>query len=177
MQVNRLQERCRKLQESVVRRGFGLDTADCAVTPTAVSLDVLKEMFVYTRLPAPPGRVLVTGGRAALADRLRRQTRSSHVVSAHAEGMRVVPGVAVEPFPAASFDVVVAVDGVATWDAWHDLLAPGGRILGCSQEGCPAINGFEIVEERQAALSHGNWTFNGNPYSEPGVMFWVAMKV
>jgi hypothetical protein len=149
-----------------------------------VSAGVLEQVFVHTRLPAPPARLLeLGGGSIELAglgfhvvgvDRWRPAEEFGNLRLVRAEPPKL-------PFPDGSFDVAVhrtalsaAGDEFGNLDEVHRVLRSGGRLLLTLPFGHPAGEGakphdeptidrmlakFRRVESAFGVRGAGGWAF------------------
>ncbi|HET6575371.1 MAG TPA: hypothetical protein VFG68_17320 [Fimbriiglobus sp.] len=135
---------------------------------------VVEGLFLDTRLPPPPARVLVLTPDGE--DALDLAGRGYHVV-------QTTNGVG--SFADESFDVAVALTGDRTFGPPADatlaslgrVLTPGGRVIGSGPSEPAARPGLLRVVERVYAVraSHG-WSLVASPTDDAELTFWVAAK-
>jgi hypothetical protein len=180
-------ERVNALQAEVARQTTALhsrpdELACCSrhsLTRSNVTLAddpvrVVEGLFLDTRLPPPPARVLVLnpGG----ADALDLAGRGYHVVQC-ANG--------VGPFPDESFDVVVTLAGDredsppadSTLASLGRVLALGGRVIGSGMsEPGGRFSPLRVVERAYAVRDSHGWSLGASPTDEAELTLWVAAK-
>jgi len=170
-QLNLVRRDHGKLLDSVVRRGLDTEAPAKPATHPGVKLAALGEMFLLTRLPAPPGRVLVLHeGTAGL-----QLTNLGYSVVCNQSSST---GSISDQYPRESIDVIVALDGVMpAWENWLRVLVSGGRVIGSSPEACPKISGFQTLENVTAIAYEDGWRIAMEPAAGAATALWVAVKL
>lgn len=145
-----------------------------AVTFADDPVRVVEGLFLDTRLPPPPARVLVLTPDGA--DALDLAGRGYHVVQS-ANG--------VGPFSDESFDVVVAFAGDradgppadSTLASLGRVLALGGRVIGSGpSEPGGRFSPLRVVERAYAVRDSHGWSLGASPTGEDELTLWVAAK-
>jgi hypothetical protein len=152
-------------------------------TPPFDPVDTIEALFLHTRLPSPPARVLVcspVGGHALDLASLGFQVTVAGCESlGHHHGLRVERG---GPFADGSFDLAVALAG-PTPDGLARVLAPGKRAIGSFRvdgEAPPsgavadAIAPLRLVEVAAADRAGHGWELHPEPTVRCEVVLWVG---
>lgn len=135
---------------------------------------IVECLFLDTRLPPPPARVLVLTPDGA--DALDLAGRGYHVVQS-ANG--------VGPYSDESFDVVVALAGDradgppadSTLASVGRVLALGGRVIGSGpSEPGGRFSPLRVVERAYAVRDPHGWSLGASPTDESELTLWVAAK-
>jgi hypothetical protein len=150
---------------------------------------VLERLFLQTRLPAPPARVLTLSlDHATDLSQLGYQ-----VVAADTTGVSAAPRL---PFADGAFEVVVAMSGrgpgagaglwpggPATRDEMLRVLVPGGRLIGSIRFDTPAtaevaerVAPFRVTHLSYSSWSGDDWVLHSDPTPESKVALWVAAR-
>lgn len=179
-----------------------LGSAPASGAPAAEPLHVVEGLFLLTRLPAPPARVLTTSATHALdlASLGFQVVSAGPVVDRHPELRSAGRGGSELPFGDAAFDVVVALtgDGVGTGAAepWNAsgaaaraelarVLVPGGSVIGSARTGDDAPTPAEVaalvaplrpVEVAYAARAGDGWGLHPEPVAGCETVLWVAVR-
>jgi hypothetical protein len=180
-------ERVNALQAELARQTAALharpdESACCGrhslTRPTVTLADdpvrVVESLFLDTRLPPPPARVLVLTPDGA--DALDLAGRGYHVVQS-ADGAG--------PYSDESFDVVVALAGDrpdgppanAALSTLGRVLVLGGRVIGSgSSEPAARFSPLRVVERAYAVRDSHGWSLGASPTDEAELTLWVAAK-
>jgi hypothetical protein len=135
---------------------------------------VVEGLFLDTRLPPPPARVLVLTPDGT--DALDLAGRGYQVVQS-ADG--------VEPFPDESFDVAVALAGErangppadSTLTSLARVLTPGGRVIGSgSAKLATRLGPLRVVERVYAVRDSHGWSLAASRTDAADLTLWVATK-
>jgi hypothetical protein len=136
---------------------------------------VVEGLFLDTRLPPPPARILVLTADGSAA--LDLAGRGYHVVQS-------VNGA--EPFSDESFDVAVALAGERAGGLSVDstlaflgrVLTPGGRVIGSgSSEPAGRYGSLRVVERAYAVRATHGWSLVASPTDDVELTLWVAAKI
>lgn len=178
--------------------GPAAESGAAAVEP----LHVIEGLFLLTRLPAPPARVLTTSAAHALdlASLGFQVVTAGPVAERHPELQSAGGGGGDLPFGDAAFDMVVALtgDGVGTgaaapWTAAGSaaraelarVLVPGGSVVGSVRAGDDAptpaevaalVAPFRLVEVVYAARAGDGWGLHSEPVAGGETVLWVAVR-
>jgi hypothetical protein len=162
--------------------GIHPDVVD--TTPADDPVRVVEGLFLDTRLPPPPARVLVLapGGR----DAIDLSSRGYHVVQCANDGDSVGGSERRRlPYPDGSFDVAIALAGDQSDDPPADttlaslgrVLTPGGQVIGSGPLARETRLGpLRIVERVYAVRAAHGWSLTGSPTDEADLTLWVATK-
>jgi hypothetical protein len=177
-------ERVNALQAELAQQAAALHARTDAATfcgPHADGTDVpddpvrvVEGLFLDTRLPPPPARVLVLTPDGT--DALDLAGRGYQVVQS-ANG--------VEPFPDESFDVAVALAGErangpptdSTLTSLARVLTPGGRVIGSgSAKLATRLGPLRVVERVYAVRASHGWSLAASRTDAADLTLWVATK-
>jgi hypothetical protein len=136
---------------------------------------IVESLFLDTRLPPPPARVLVLTPDGSAAIDLAG--RGYHVVQS---------GNGAERFSDESFDVAVALAGERMSSLSVDstlaflgrVLTPGGRVIGSgsSEPAAARYGSLRVVERAYAVRASHGWSLVASPTDDAELTLWVAAK-
>lgn len=180
-----------------VRRSVAEVASEPAAGPAGSSPAVIEELFVHTRIPAPPARAVVLPAARTTALDLASlgfqvvQAAPDAATPAHPSLQAVDPTGPALPLDDDGFDLAVALGGwprsPAVVAELARVVSPGGRLIGSAgaadRAAHPAeveamVRPFRVTELTYATRAWDGWQLQSDPPTRPGeaVALWVAVK-